>query len=64
LHLAGLLVEKCEECARSHGYETVRADTNLENASMQSLLLKLGYSFIGEIQEFGQTMLVYEKKLG
>ena len=64
--VAQLLFSKAEELARDNNYTFVRVDTNSGNSSMQKLILKAGFSFMGEIFLEGlgdMRFSCYEKSL-
>lgn len=60
------LMEQAEKQARAQGLNTLRVDTNSENAATQRLFPKLGYRFAGEITlafRPGLRFFCYEKRL-
>ena len=65
--VALLLFDKAEELARDNGYTLVRVDTNSGNSSMNKLILKADYRFMGEINLDGlgdMKFNCYEKVVG
>lgn len=64
--IAAVLLQQAEVLAREWGLNTLRVDTNSENAATQRLFPKLGYRFAGEITlafRPGLRFFCYEKTL-
>ena len=59
-------MQQAEHVARTGNIATLRADTSAENAVMQRLFPRLGYTFAGEIELHvrpGLRIFCYEKRL-
>jgi GNAT superfamily N-acetyltransferase len=64
--IAAALMLQAESVARSRGIGVLRVDTNTQNAAMQRLFPKLGYTLSGETElgfRVGLRFLCYEKRL-
>ena len=64
--VASALMQQAEHVAHEQGITVLRADTSAENAVMQRLFPRLGYTFAGEIElqvRPGLRILCYEKRL-
>jgi GNAT superfamily N-acetyltransferase len=53
-----------EELSRSKGIFSIKVDTNFDNQPMLRILVKLSYTYCGEIFFGGATRMAFEKLLG
>ncbi len=61
--IASLFMEKVEELSRQNNIFSFRVDTNFDNQYMQKILVKLGFSYCGDIIYEGDSRMAYEKLL-
>lgn len=59
--LAKRLLQEVETYAAQRQINSIRADTNFDNAGMLNLFEKLGYSYCGEVSMRGGLRKAYEK---
>ena len=61
--LVQTMLTHIEELAKEQHINSLRADTNFDNAAMLHLLKKKGYQYCGEISMRGTPRKAFEKKL-
>lgn len=61
--LAKDLLLHIEDFARSHGINSIKADTNFDNPAMLRLFETMGYEYCGEVHFRGSPRKAYEKIL-
>lgn len=61
--LAQKMMLHIEEFAREHHIQSVKADTNFDNAGMLYIFQKLGYTYCGEVTLRGTPRKAFEKVL-
>lgn len=61
--LAKELLGHIEDFARNQNINSIKADTNFDNAPMLNLFEKLGYKYCGEVYFRGSPRKAYEKVL-
>lgn len=61
--VAKKMLEYIEEFARNNSINSIKVDTNFDNAGMLSLLNKFGYTYCGEVFFRGAARKAFEKVL-
>ena len=62
--LAKMIFREAEKLAKSNGINSVKVDTNFDNAAMLAILEKSGYTYCGEVSLRGNARKAFEKLLG
>ncbi len=61
--ISKILMTSIEEFARQRGIDSIKADTNFDNAAMLAIFSKLGYVHCGDVQFRGGSRMAFEKVL-
>lgn len=61
--LASWLMQAIEPIVLAAGFQSIKVDTNFDNAAMLRILEKLGYTYCGEVYFRGSARKAFEKLL-
>ena len=61
--LSGKMLKHIEEFARENQVQSIKADTNFDNAAMLNILKKAGYTYCGEVFFRDSARMAFEKSL-
>jgi N-acetylglutamate synthase-like GNAT family acetyltransferase len=61
--IATLFMQKITDLSREKGIRSFRVDTNFDNLYMQKILVKLGFTYCGEVFYEKKQRMAYEKIL-